>query len=622
MLISMSSFLSNAADIPCFTPSASKACLPVTITLDPSCSSNTSGSTPLYNYDYTHNPTNFVATTSHTYTTAGTYTIRQIIGNTGNYTQRTVVIVDAPKPAFTLQSCINLNVNVTITDTIYDKFIVDFGDGSPTQTVLPASVTNHIYSTSNTQTITVMGVFLPNTSCGSGSQSTYTFVNLTKPDLVDLTVLSQNATTGSIQLRFNGVIGHQYKIQRSTNGGAYTTITTMKGVGALSFTDINLNTQANVYQYQVVAFDDCVTTVASDVIYSLIMNAIASPGLNTVNWNGSASVSSFALTKNSVVQTLTTPTSTSFTDNIIVCGGNYCYQNTASLNTNTASGAPQKSYSSSVCVVGLAGGTGPTAVTNLNATIQGNASEISWDVPVSVSTYTLYQSVNGSAFSSVAQPTSTPFTYNLSNTSDDVCYQIDYIDKCARLSPKSLSTCPVTLKDNLSGNLVTLNWNTYSGFDNTGVQSYVVQKLDENGNVISETNVGSATTYSETVNFNQPYLNFRIKVIPQTASYTITYSNDVILKFEAQLFIPDIFTPNGDGVNDAFIVKAKFVKTYSISIFSRWGEVVYASSNIVDRWNGMNNNNYAVDGAYTYKIIATDIKNNEFVKTGTVTLSR
>ena len=622
MLICFNSFVSKAVDVPCFTPSAYKACIPATITVDASCATNTSGSIPLYNYD-AGNGGSYSTATSHTYTKPGTYIIRQVLADISNPTDRTIVIVDSPQPSFTLTSCINNSINVNITDAIYDKFIIDFGDGSPTQTVLPASTTNHLYAVSKSQNIKVTGVFNPNTPCGSSTQSIFSITNIIKPDIIDLTVLSQNTSGGSIQIRFNGLSGQKYRVERSTNSGAFTPVTSLTGSGVLSYTDANLNTQTNLYTYQVVGYDDCADPEqTSDIIYSIIINATASPGTNSVNWNSSSTVNSFTLTKNGTVQSLTTPASTSYTDTDIVCGANYCYQTTASLINNTASGSPEKSYSASVCVTGLAGGSGPLAITNINSTINNNASEISWDVPASISTYTLYQSVNGSTFKSVAQPASTPFSYPISNPSDNYCFQIDYKDKCNRQAPMSGNTCPVTLKNSLLDNVITLNWTNYVGFNNTGVQSYVVQKLDENGNVISETNVGTNTTYTETVNFNQPYLDYRIKVIPQNNTYSESYSNNVIFKFEAQLFIPDIFTPNGDGVNDTFIIKSQFINTYSISIFNRWGQVVYVSNNITEGWDGMNNNVYAVDGAYTYKITATDVKNNSFTRTGTVTLSR
>ncbi len=193
---------------------------------------------------------------------------------------------------------------------------------------------------------------------------------------------------------------------------------------------------------------------------------------------------------------------------------------------------------------------------------------------------------------------------------------------CSNSSPRSLTTCPVLLQGSISGTTITLNWNPYTGYNNTGVQSYAVQKLDQNGTVLSETNIGLSTTFSETVNLNDPYINYRIKVFPTNAAFANSFSNNSLFKFEAEVFAPDIFTPNGDNTNDYFIVKGRYVTSYSITIFSRWGEVVYTSNDILVGWNGFNNFVYAPEGAYTYKISATDINNKEFTKTGTVTLTR
>ena len=55
---------------------------------------------------------------------------------------------------------------------------------------------------------------------------------------------------------------------------------------------------------------------------------------------------------------------------------------------------------------------------------------------------------------------------------------------------------------------------------------------------------------------------------------------------KATLYIPTAFTPNGDGVNDKFGVKAQNIIDFNLRIFNRWGELVFESDNISDLWDG------------------------------------
>ena len=69
--------------------------------------------------------------------------------------------------------------------------------------------------------------------------------------------------------------------------------------------------------------------------------------------------------------------------------------------------------------------------------------------------------------------------------------------------------------------------------------------------------------------------------------YTFQYSacdiiQTVSVGFSCELILPNIFTPNGDGINDEFVVEGLTADVYSnslLTIFNRWGSVVYVKSN-------------------------------------------
>lgn len=613
---SLFSLFGQGIPTPCFKVSSIKGCVPFTVTVK-NCSH---GPNEFYNFDYRNNPTNFTQDSVYTYTKPGTYTIRQFVQLTTNYKDTIIQVTSSPNPVFTVQSCQGLSVSVNITDLVYDKFAIDFGDGSAIDTVLTGTSTNHIYSVTKYFAIKVTGVFNPSEACGSKTDSIFAINTLIKPDLVDLHVLKQQITGGSTQLRFNSITGYRYAISRNINGGAYTPIDTIIGNGTLiSFTDINLNTQANVYGYIITNFDDCGNSIASNNIYSITIQATPTNMLNTINWlTNPSTVNFYTLNKNAV--TLSGNAASPYLDNAIVCGSTYCYQTIETLNTLTASGAPQLSYSIDSCIKGISTSIPPT-IQNVNSTMNGNTATISWTAPASLSKYNLLRSVNGGAYTKIDTLSTNSYQQSL-DLSNNYCYQLNYIDLCGNASLNSLSTCPVILTGTQPANTIILNWSPYTGYDNSGVSSYVVEKLNESGTIISQTNVGTSTTFSDPVNYTDLYVQYIIKVIPVNATLPNVFSNNVAFQFEAKLYAPDIFTPNGDNSNDIFLLKGKYINTFNLTVFNRWGEIVFNSSAITDGWDGNFKGIYAPEGAYTYKVIATDINNKELIKTGTVTLAR
>ena len=74
---------------------------------------------------------------------------------------------------------------------------------------------------------------------------------------------------------------------------------------------------------------------------------------------------------------------------------------------------------------------------------------------------------------------------------------------------------------------------------------------------------------------------------------------------EVIVFVPNGFTPNGDGKNDFFgpsISDYSKINAYHIQIFSRWGELVFDSRSPDLLWDGKFKNSDASDGIYIWKL--------------------
>ncbi|MBA2611996.1 MAG: gliding motility-associated C-terminal domain-containing protein [Bacteroidetes bacterium] len=86
---------------------------------------------------------------------------------------------------------------------------------------------------------------------------------------------------------------------------------------------------------------------------------------------------------------------------------------------------------------------------------------------------------------------------------------------------------------------------------------------------------------------------------------------DSVVKFidiieDFNVFIPNTFTPNGDGLNDIFNIKGLGLKAtgYSMELFDRWGHSMYQTKDVTKGWDGTVKGQPAQDGVYIYKIYA------------------
>ncbi len=90
-------------------------------------------------------------------------------------------------------------------------------------------------------------------------------------------------------------------------------------------------------------------------------------------------------------------------------------------------------------------------------------------------------------------------------------------------------------------------------------------------------------------------------------------------------YIPNAFTPNGDGVNDVFFYSgyALDVASYNMKIFNRWGQVVFTGTGENDNWNGETaEGDPAPLGTYVYRLIVKTKGGKEHVFNGQVNLVR
>ncbi|MDT8412192.1 MAG: gliding motility-associated C-terminal domain-containing protein [Vicingaceae bacterium] len=102
------------------------------------------------------------------------------------------------------------------------------------------------------------------------------------------------------------------------------------------------------------------------------------------------------------------------------------------------------------------------------------------------------------------------------------------------------------------------------------------------------------------------------------------YKDSVIVttkKCDIDLTIPNVFTPNQDGINDFLIIATQNVKDYAIAIYNRWGQLVFESNDKTYHWNGTFKDAKCSSGTYFYIIEVSNEYESKTYK-GTLSLMR
>lgn len=106
-------------------------------------------------------------------------------------------------------------------------------------------------------------------------------------------------------------------------------------------------------------------------------------------------------------------------------------------------------------------------------------------------------------------------------------------------------------------------------------------------------------------------------------SQTVAQNQNVEVQEASELFVPNVFTPNMDGQNDAFVVRSKGIQSFSMTIFNRGGQVVFESNQIENGWNGNEETgDICPEGLYFYQITAVGTDDKIYAPKGFVKLIR
>jgi gliding motility-associated-like protein len=112
-----------------------------------------------------------------------------------------------------------------------------------------------------------------------------------------------------------------------------------------------------------------------------------------------------------------------------------------------------------------------------------------------------------------------------------------------------------------------------------------------------------------------------VRAIPNEVAMGEGNSNELVFIRNANLYYPTAFTPNSDNLNDGFVVQGQYIVKIRMSIFDRWGVLLY-SSDKNEPWDGTSNGKPMPASSYIWKVDITDKAGRTFSEEGTVALFR
>jgi gliding motility-associated-like protein len=153
----------------------------------------------------------------------------------------------------------------------------------------------------------------------------------------------------------------------------------------------------------------------------------------------------------------------------------------------------------------------------------------------------------------------------------------------------------------------------------------------------AEVFASGGTNYSWTPNLNGsitcPSCSITIVQPTVTTQYIVVSSNSIYCKVQdtvtvvvdvncGDFFIPNVFSPNGDGLNDVINVHGRCISTFNLQIFNRWGEKVFETSSTSESWDGTFRGQKMDTGVFVYKADGVSIDGQSFNLKGNITLIR
>lgn len=600
--------------------------------------------------------------TSITVSNPGVYWILQGGNESGNafVTCRSFEVIKTEQPDIRVSSCGARDITITFLNTpknqTHGGYRILWGDGAQdfidgiTASRFPFDVP-HTYSAPPSSQPQIVANYTRSGLTRLCPSTPYSFnvESNTPPKISELEGLT-GGTSNKITM-VEGSEGKPYTIEQKQKNGTWTdtgiklTRNTGETFKTTTLTGFNPTVE---YCFRLKTLDGCNNPILSNEVCTIIPKAnVTSPKEVKIDWNSpdpavvkyTIPYSESPTGDNPNNGQPVNPTATTYIFDALDCKKKYNFQINAYIGT-----APNQVIIKSPTIIVDPKNSAKLPPKTIGTVSVLNANTIKFSVYEAgnkANNYIFYRSEGGASnFVEVKQSTENFYDdRSVEPSKQQYCYKVEYQDECGNTSEPSPSFCSIFLT---SARPNTLNWTPFViPTPDTFPVDYYIETIDESG-MITTVDATPNTTLGVKAQIellldspgNNGTATFRIrgvqKVKIDVGGGSIidfpfdAYSNEYTFITPAQLYIPTAFSPNSDGINDAFIAQGRYIVQFNLEVYDRWGNVIFESRKLDDGWNGTTSDGVspAPAGNYGFKIFGLDPAGQKFEKVGSVTLIR
>lgn len=204
------------------------------------------------------------------------------------------------------------------------------------------------------------------------------------------------------------------------------------------------------------------------------------------------------------------------------------------------------------------------------------------------------------------------YSVTLTAVSDSGCV-------ATKIKPKYIDVWPTPVADYFTGPQTADVLEPIVTFNNTSGGPYnKFWWFFGDGSMVDTTTLHPTHTYSE--DHATSYMTALI--VQNSYGCSDTTLRLVVIDPNYVVYIPNAFTPNGDGLNDVFQAKGFYIEKFEMTIYDRWGEKIFYSDDIYKGWDGTIKGKVIENSVYVWKATVVDTKKKRHDLTGHVTLMK
>lgn len=459
------------------------------------------------------------------------------------------------------------------------------------------------------------------------------------PDPIDINTVSiKNATTAEIHIPpYTGFDFGAYKLYRAESGGIFNELLSTKDSGAIYLVDSTIQAEAKSYCYKILSENHCGTQAlieSSNASCTMDLERSITPLGVELNWNayvGWPQVEKYRVYRvnnydpNAAELIASLPgTQNEFLDSDLGCITDVSYR----VQAVQLHGIPSWSDTSQASL--------PIKIPKnsshmLRASVEDNQFVIlEWEKPeIGQKQSITLQKNSGNGFHNIfdsdlpiADKKFQDFEVDVSKQS--YTYRLVAMDSCGVEAPIGRGASSIHLSARQQAGYAALNWTAYEEWEE-GILHYELELY--NPDLARFETVSSTPEESleekTLLEIDRRINCYRLKAIERNGNQAISYSNEVCIEGKPVLMVANAFSPNGDGINDQFIISQIFTDNFYIRIFDRWGGIVFESNDPSRHWDGYTpERSPAPEGVYTFRIQGSTLNQEGFVQSGTITLIR